>query len=390
MQKTRVAFFIDSLKEHQDGVSNTSHQIIRKINENNLEAIFITSMPPTNPAFGFPVYQTRYVSFPYTPEYRFALPSKRKLFKILDDFKPDLVHWSSPSLLGKLAIKYAKKRDIPNVAIYHTHFVSYIEYFKWLQAKSFLTRFTNRSMLKLYRNTDATLAPTKEMMAYLSSIGMPDEKIVLWGRGVDCRLFHPEKKPENFFEYQKGEKVKNVLFVSRLVHYKETDLLIELSHHLPKGINLVIVGEGPEQEKMKTNSNPDNTYFLGKLSGEELAKAYASCDLFVFPSLSETFGNVVLEAMASGLPVVAANSGGPKNIIRDGDNGFLVKPKSLEALKEKTLLLAQDEDLLNKMSANAREYAESQSWTNLIQLLVRIYHGCIKKKQHSLSTSERP
>ena len=279
--------------------------------------------------------------------------------------------------MGKVAVKYSIARSIPNISIYHTHFVSYVEYFKFLPFKSLLTRFADKTILDLYGMSTRTLAPTVEMKNYMEEVGIPPEKIVVWGRGVDCIRFTPAKRKRDYFAQHKLKGHINVLFVSRLVGYKETDLLIELSHHLPDHVNLIIVGDGPEEEKMRQNCKQDNTAFLGRLEGDELAHAYASCDLFVFPSISETFGNVVLEALASGLPVVAANMGGPKSIVKHEETGYLVKPKDMGAHLEKIALLASDDSLRQSMSSKARQYAETQSWTMLWQELLTIYRTTV-------------
>ncbi|WP_420317657.1 glycosyltransferase family 4 protein [Ekhidna sp.] len=376
MKKIKIAFFIDTLKEGLDGVSNTSHQIIERLGEHAIEPLFITGLPPENPKFPYRVYQTRYIPLPYWKDLRLAIPSRKRIFKVLDEFKPDLIHWSTPSLLGKIAVSYSIKRSIPNIAIYHTHIVSHADYFRWLPFKSFLTKRANKILRKFYNKTSSVLAPTSEMKNYLISIGLPEDKIKIWGRGVNCRLFNPTKRNESYFNDL--NRNKKLLFVSRLVNYKETDTLIKLSHVLPNNLDLFVIGEGPEKKKMIEESNPANTRFLGWLQGEELAEAIASCDLFVFPSISETFGNVVLEAMASGLPVIAAEGGGPKSIVQVGKTGYLVKPKSIDAMLEKIEFLTSNEELLFKMSKQARQYAESQSWSKMVSDLIEIYRNAIR------------
>ncbi len=376
MEKTNIAFFIDNLLENLDGVSITSHQIIARL-PSNVNAIFFTPLPPKNKDFPYPIYHTPSLTFLYAKDYKLAIPGKKKhIFSILDEFAPDLIHWSSPSLQGKYATEYAKKKGIPNITIYHSHISSYVDYVNLIPFKQFVRKKLEQHFMKLYGKADVILAPTASMKKFLIDKGMQDKRVKVWGRGVDTDRFTPVKRDVNKFGKHNSSKFK-VLFVSRLVHYKETDLLIRLNGMLNSSQLMVIVGEGPEEAKMKKQM--PNALFMGKLTGEELANIYASADIFVFPSLTETFGNVVLEAMAAGLPVVAADAGGPADILRASRTGFVVEPKNTEAFLEKINLLTGDTGLKNSLSKEARSYAISQNWPSISQLLIKNYRELIKE-----------
>lgn len=375
MKKIRVAFFVDVLQEHFDGVSNTMHQIIRRIPKDQMEAIFITPLVPDED-IGFPVYQCTYVNLYVNKGYRLAVPGWMKgLKKLLDEFLPDVIHWSSPSQLGDYAIKYARRNALPVTTIYHTHFPTYVEYYLGPIARwQALMNVLMGRYFKFYHQSDVVFAPTKGMRDYLVGHGITSSKVKIWGRGVDRKLFNPERRKQNLFGESANPGARKVLFVSRLVKEKETDTLIRL-HQLIENqalpLQLVITGDGPDKDRMMRKMPA--AIFTGKKQGTALAEIYASCDVFVFPSVTETFGNVVQEAMSCGLPVVAANAGGPADIVEDGKSGYLVEPKNEAAFLEAICALLDDEALYKKMQAEAIDYATRQSWEHLCGQLFLTY-----------------
>lgn len=368
MRKVKIVFFVDTLLEHFDGVSNTMHQIIKQIPKDQIDAIFVTPMPPVN-EIGFPVYECPYFEMSINKGYRLARPGKmHDLVRILDDFKPDLVHWSSPSLLGNYAVKYAKRHHLPCTTIYHTHFPTYAQYYlRFIPNISKLTDRFGKFLLKIYFKVSLIFAPTQTMFSYLVQLGIEREKIKIWGRGIDLKHFSPDFKDLNFFQdHQSKLKKYKVLFVSRLVREKETDTLIRLYRLFEENnaeLTMILTGEGHDKERMEKLM--PNAIFTGMKTGVELSKIYASSDIFIFPSVTETFGNVVLEAMASGIPVIAANAGGPSDIIQNGKTGVLVTPKKEIEFYEAILSLIKNEDYRDAMVKNALDYAESQDWQSL-------------------------
>ncbi len=380
MRKVKIVFFIDVLKKDFDGVANTSRQIIFRLPRDKFDIILITPQPPDDPDFPFKVYQCPYFDLPGYKEYRFALPGRMKgLTKLLDDFAPDIVHWSTPSALGWYAVRYATRRNISVVSIYHTHFTAYVEGF--LKFVPWLDRISlpiARKFLGLYRRCNLVLAPTVSMHRYLEQLGVEKAKLATWGRGIDTGAFNPGFKSNKVIRalHEGGEK--NILFVSRLVRYKQTDVLIEFYKHMLPGWKLVVTGTGPDEGRMKRLM--PNAIFTGKLIGDRLSKIYASADVFLFPSITETFGNVVLEAMASGLPVVAARAGGPSDIIQDGVTGFLVEPKNSQQLHDRVSTLLADPVLHRTIAENALKFAQQQDWDVLCEEITNYYLKLAGKK----------
>ena len=378
MSKIKIAFFLDVMEENFDGVAITMHQVINRIPKEEFDVIFITPHPPKND-IGFPVFEVPYFRVPEkNKDYRFGLPKKRKdLNEILDAFNPDILHYSSPTAMGKFAVRYAKAKGKIVTSIYHTHYPSFLKYY--FGPFSSLVEPIFHWLYAMYPKTDKILAPTKSMSNYLKSIGIKQESLTIWGRGVDTDRFNPSKKAQDLWEKVPKGNIK-LLFVSRLTREKEPQTLIRLYKLIQKKnapISMILVGDGPMRQMLQEKM--PEAIFMGPQYGEELSKAYASADVFVFPSTTETFGNVVLEALASGLPVVAANAGGPSDIVSDGQNGFLVEPANEQAFFDKIMKLVQSEELSRQMSSTAREYAKSQSWEKLSEQLFDQYRRLVKR-----------
>ncbi len=380
MSKVRIAFFLDVMEEDFDGVAITMHQVIQRISRDEFDPIFITPQPPKKD-LGYSIYVCPSVKLPEKDkEYKIALPWKMKnLTQILDEFEPQVIHYSSPTFLGNFAVKYARRNGIPATTIYHTHYPSFTSYyFKFIPKVDLLFAPVFSWLYKLYRKTDVVFAPTESMRQYLRGINVKEEKLRIWGRGVSTGRFSPKKRQNGLWsKVPEGNRV--VLFVSRLVREKEPETLLRLYHVIDEArsdISLVVVGDGPTRAYLE-ESMPNAT-FTGTLNGEDLAKAYASADVFVFPSTTETFGNVVLEAMASGLPVVAAAKGGPVDIVQQGITGALVEPQNEQAFFSEIIKLLDNQEYYQSAKSAALAHAKSQTWERLCKDLFSTYSSLAK------------
>lgn len=372
--KTRIVFFVDILERHFDGVSNTMHQLATRIPKDKVEAIFISTFPPSSGDFPFRVHSSPYVSWILYKDYRIGLPKRMKnLEKILEDFKPQLLHFTSPTLMGKYAIKYAKRHNLPVTTTYHTHFYSYMEYyFDFFKP---LSRWMEKLAIKLsrsfYEAVNTTFVPSEPMKEFLLGLDVEDKKIEYFRRGINTSHYGPSFRSEELRRKYNLGNSKVVLFVSRLVKEKELDTIIRtyrLFEERRSDVKFMITGDGPFKKYMEKRM--PNALFTGKQTKDELATLYASSDVFMFPSTTETFGNVVLEAMASGLPVVAAAAGGPKGIVKRSEGGFVVEPKDETAFFEKITELLDNPDLHHQFSENAVSYAQGQNWDVLCKQMV--------------------
>ncbi len=383
--KIRVALFTDVLKENLDGVTYTLYNLIERVPLEKFEFLFITPYPPSeNVKLPFPVIVCRYVKMPLYGEYPLAFPYfDKKLQKALDDFKPDIVHFTTPSFLGRYARTYAIAKGIPLVTTYHTHFPNYVDYyFKFLPFLRFLKLAVPPILRYYYNRCDRVFVPTRPVLEDLASMGIDRDRMTIWARGIDMKRHNPRHRDDSFIDALAGRGTVRILFVSRLFWIKEITTIIKIYRILEKThpiVTMVITGEGPQRRYMEKRM--PKAVFTGKLINSDLSKIYASCDIFLFPSITETFGNVVLEAMASGLPVVAAAKGGPAGIVREGETGFLVEPKKIKEFAKKLAILVDDPATRKKMGKNAIAYARSQKWENLCREMYGTYEQLVLKNR---------
>jgi len=370
-RKIKVAFFADILVRDFDGASRTMYQIIERIPNDKFEFMFFCGMEPTH-EFPYPVFGVPAVRIPGNSTYKLAVPyfSGSKLKKALDDFAPDVIHIASPSPLGNFALKYRKSKDIPVLTIYHTHFLSYIEYY--LKRAPFLvnaaTKGVSSSQQKFYRQANLIYIPTEQIIKELKGYGFGIENMKIWQRGINNGLFSPAKKDASYLTNITRNDKPNVIFASRLVWEKNLATLIRIykkSKAEGDKYNFIIVGDGVASQKLKEKM--PGAFHLGKVDHETLAKLYASSDVFLFTSISETYGNVVVEAMASGCPCVIAKGGGSQSLVSHGQTGFLCEPNDESDYLKRIDQLVSDAELRSEIIANGIEYTKPLNWDSLAE-----------------------
>ena len=371
MDKIKVAFFADMLIEDFDGASRTMYQLINRIPSDQFEFLFICGTGPEKIA-GFKSLRVMSLSVPGNKNYRFATTffQKMELDAHIDAFAPDVIHIATPSLLGKFGIKTAKRLALPVITIYHTHFVSYVDYY--IKHFSFLIDFTKdklkNTIKSFYNQCDLVYVPSQTMIEELLETGVRPEALKLWQRGIDRTLFSPKHKSKDLMKEMTGNENPCILFVSRLVWEKNLKTLIELyrlAEERNLNYNFIVAGDGVAREELEKEM--PKAYFLGRLAHQPLAEVYASSDVFVFPSPTETFGNVVLEAMASGLPCVIANEGGSRDFIEDGFNGYKCEVNNAEEYLDKIGKIIKQPELARSFSDNALERSKIYSWETLAE-----------------------
>ncbi|MGB0757574.1 MAG: glycosyltransferase family 4 protein [Patescibacteria group bacterium] len=366
-KQIRIAIFADSLPPSVGGVEQTYTMLAETLQKRNISFQFFS---PVKPGDDIPwhdqVQGMPYVPLIVNPQYRVGLPLQNKLYKQLDEFEPTIIHVSSPSIVGMLAARYAKQYNIPAAAVYHTDFVGYLKYYKmefletpmWAYLRWFYTQF------------DLVLAPSDTTKKQIEAEGI--NPVNLWKRGIDTNLFHPLRAPKKSSQYPV------LLYVGRLSKEKNLFFLSECYKKLnakEKVCDMVIVGDGDERKDLERQL-PDVT-FTGYLKGKKLARAYASADIFTFPSGTETFGNVLLEAMASGLPVVTVNKGGARDLVKHGLTGFISSLDDIEEFTEYVRMLVVDEEKRVAYGNSASEYAKSYDWDSINGQLLEYYQSLI-------------
>lgn len=364
----KIAIFAGTLNEHQDGVTRVLYKQISYFKNLGYELSFFTaSYDESNKLEN--VHKVRSIPFPLYSDYKLTIPEKKKVFRKLEKIEPDIVFINSPCTLGLIATKVANTMSIPVVATYHTHFPTYLSYYKISIFKSFVWKY----MRYLYGKCEKVFVPSRTVEKDLNDNGITNTKYI--PHGVDTTVFNPTHRNLNLKKQLGVEGKKIVLFVGRIVKEKNIDVLEDAMNllHERNDFVLVIAGGGPYLEYYQNRMK--NTIFLGHIETTKLAEVYSSSDIFVFPSVTESFGNVILEAMASGLPPVVAKSFGASELIEDYQNGLLAEPNSAEDLANKLKLLLDDEHLRKKLSESAFKSSQKFSWDNILG----IYNQCFKK-----------
>jgi glycosyltransferase involved in cell wall biosynthesis len=386
MPRIKVAFFADMLVENFDGAARTIFQIIHRIDTSKYEYFFMCGNPPKG-NFPFKYYVVPSFEIPKNEDYKIAIPALSffEMNNAMLIFKPDVIHISSPSFLGRYAIDYALSHDIPAITIYHTHFISYIDYyFKDVRllidtVKAFVIS-RNRS---LYNHCDIMLIPSNTLMEELAQYEFEVHKMRLWRRGMNTTLFSPDKKDQSILKDLPSDKPV-VLFVSRLVWEKNLQTLIDIyviNEKNGRPFELVIAGDGVAHDEL-VEKMPQAT-FLGNLSHDKLSVWYSSADVFLFTSDTETYGNVVIEAMASGLPVVVADAGGPKDLVDHNINGLKCNAHDAQDFYEAINTLINDKEKAAVIRETALNFARSLNWDVLVSeyftMIDELYHKKQKK-----------
>nr|WP_294940750.1 glycosyltransferase family 1 protein [uncultured Mucilaginibacter sp.] len=368
-RKVKVAFFAEILTEGLDGAVRTMYQLISRIDTARFDFLFIYGDGPGS-IKGFKSLKVPSLNLPVNAGYSLALPvfAQSRLKDALQQFAPDVVHIATPSLLGRFGLNYAVQNGLPVISIYHTHFISYIDYyFKH-------TAFLISSMKQLiaanykifYNQCDKVYVPSESMRAELGGMGIAEHRMQLWQRGIDTKLFSPDKKNKGALQKLTGNNNPTVLFASRLVWEKNLETLFSIYHYLQKtglAFNFLVVGDGSALKACKLQM--PGAIFTGKVNHAQLAVLYASADVFLFPSVSETYGNVVLEAMASGLPCVIAGGGGSADFIEHGVNGFKCEPYNPRDYVEKICIVLANETLKQQFAEEGLQYSSTFSWDAL-------------------------
>jgi len=365
----KVAFFTEILVEDFDGASRTMFQLINRIDQQKFNYFFIYGGGPTQ-FRNFHSYKVPTFKIPVNDDYCLAIPQliKKKLELALDKFAPDMIHIATPSLLGFFALNYAKRKGIPVLTIYHTHFISYIAYYfiNILPLVKPTEQWMKKAMNNFYNKCDIVYVPTKSILNELQQIGLQQEGLKLWQRGIDTALFNPQKKNLSQLQIITKNDKPTILFVSRIVWEKNIKTLIEIYqqiHAQNLDYNFIVVGEGTA--KIIAMQEMPKAIFLGKKSHDELAILYASADAFVFPSVSETYGNVVVEALASGLPCVIANGGGSASLIQHGKNGFKCQPENAAGYVYYLKKILSDASLKKNLVIEGLSYVGQLDWNRL-------------------------
>ncbi|MCY4000723.1 MAG: glycosyltransferase family 1 protein [Bacteroidetes bacterium] len=385
----RIALFAGAYNHISDGVALTLNRLVQYLEDRGAEVLIFapTSNKPPALEHNGTLISIPSIPFPGRPDYRLTIGISRKGWNRLDAFEPHIVHIATPDYAGAQALKWAKSQKVPVVSSYHTHFASYFKYFASynpLYQLDILENTAWRYGRWFYSQVEHVYVPSPSIADKLRQQGIT-KGLRIWARGVNPKAFNPLRRSQSW-RSSHGFKDNDlvVAYVGRLVWEKNLSVFAQVLKRLnAQGIpyKSLVVGDGPARDAL-CEQLPD-TVFTGPLEGNELATAYASSDIFLFPSDTETFGNVTLEAMASGLPAVCANASGSDLLVVDGETGYLVPAHDITAFASSIERLVSDPHLRQQFGTAARERAMAFEWNNVMGNLAHYYQEILKGSTES-------
>ncbi len=372
----RVALVSEAIPPQTNGVVTTLSRLVAHLAVRGHEVLLVGPRYREN-AGRAGLVDVPAVPLPFYPEVRVALPWWGPAFAALDRFRPDLVHLATPATLGFAALRHGRRRGYPLVSSYHTNLTAYSLYYHLGPVVPFAWRY-----LRWFHNaTRRTYCPTPAVAAELAAHGI--ERIELWPRGVDTSRFSPAHRSARLrARYGFAPEDLVVLYVGRLAKEKELDRLFAAFAGLRPSaphLRLLVVGDGPDRGRLERRYGGEGVVFAGYQEGEALSAHYASADCFAFPSRTETFGNVVQEAMASGLPVVGVAAGGVRDVVRAGETGLLADPDDPADFARMLGRLVLDADLRRRLGRAGREAALAASWSVVLDRLLASYTAVVEE-----------
>ncbi len=371
----RVALFSGNYNYVRDGANQSLNRLVAFLERHGVPVrvysptIDPPAFPPTGTLISVPS-----VPVPRRPEYRIALGLPAKIRRDVEAFAPTLIHLSAPDLLGWGALALAERLRIPAVASFHTRFETYLRYYGlgWLEP------FVIARLRRFYGRCQAVLAPSESMAAEIHAQRL-SENVRIWSRGVDRALYNPDRRD---LGWRRGLGIDDaepvVAFVGRLVLEKGLEAFASTLDALrAQGVphRALVVGDGPERAWMQQRL--PSAVFAGFQTGEALARAYASSDIFLNPSVTETFGNVTLEAMASGVPAVCADATGARSLVRHGTTGFLVPPREPDGFVAPVRQLLTEPALRADMATASVAASADFTWDAIMLGVVDAYRDAL-------------
>ncbi|TVR24442.1 MAG: glycosyltransferase family 1 protein [Anaerolineaceae bacterium] len=383
----RVALFTETFLPKRDGIVTVICLLLDHLTQRGIETVLVA--PTVDAELGDMI--THYngteiirvpgmVSFPLYKEIKISPPT-HTTYDRLKHFNPDVAHFIHPVLIGGMGVLMAKRLGIPNLTSFHLDYSEMSRHFSLGPLKmGFLADAINHFTRVTFNMADYTLAPSKLVQRQLLSLGV--ERVGLWKRGVDAERFNPRFRSSAMRdELTDGHPQDTLLlYVGRLSNEKRVDQLRAVLEAVP-GTRLALVGDGPARDSLKAHFDGLPVKFMGRMVGEPLSQAYASADIFTFASALETFGLVVVEAMAAGLPVVSSRVGGIPDVVEEGVTGYTFDIGDTAGLVEGVRRIVDDPARLERMGQAARAYAEAQSWPAMMDEVIEHYRRLIHANQ---------
>jgi phosphatidylinositol alpha 1,6-mannosyltransferase len=375
----RIALFSGNYNYVRDGANQALNRLVAYLLR---QGVHVRVYSPTveHPAFAptGDLVSIPAIPFPVRSEYRLPMALPPRVRRDLAEFNPNVVHVSSPDIVAHRAVTWARRHKIAAVASVHTRFESYLAYYH-LQL---LEPFVRAILRRFYHRVEVVMAPAESTAAILRASRM-NRDIAIWARGVDREQFNPGRRDMEWRRAQGlGDDELVVAYLGRIVMEKNLDVFAEAIRALSnRGIKerVLVIGEGPAKPWFEQQL-PEGI-FTGQLTGTDLARAIASSDVLFNPSVTESFGNVTLEAMACGLPVVAAVATGSTNLVHDGKTGILVDAFDVEGFADALEAYARKPELRRRHGNAGLAFAKTKDWDTINAAALRVYQRAIVKRE---------
>lgn len=371
----RVALFTETFLPKIDGIVTVTCLLLDHLSRRGIETAIVAPKMGVERYNRTPIIGVPGVVLPMYPELRVGPPTL-STYRAVKRFQPDIAHFIHPALIGVPGMWMAKRLGIPRLASFHLDLARLVHHFHM----GFLEPFTVWLTRTVFNAADYALAPSKLIKHEMEQLGV--RNVGLWKRGVDGEKFNPRFKNADMRNALSDGHPDDVilLYVGRISHEKQIDHLRPVLDRVP-GTRLAIVGNGPAREELEAHFAGTQTKFMGYMTGETLSQAYASADMFVFPSAMETFGLVVVEAMAAGLPVVASRVGGVRDVVEEGRTGYTFDSGDIDALVEGVRQIAVSRERITEMGLAARAFAQTQTWDAMMDEVIDHYVRLIELKR---------
>jgi phosphatidylinositol alpha 1,6-mannosyltransferase len=376
----RIALFSGNYNYVRDGANQALNRLVAYLLRQGVQ-VRVYSPTTDTPAFepAGELFSIRSVPIPGRPEYRIGLGLSQSARRDLAEFRPNIVHIAAPDVIGHRAVTWARRNKVPAVASVHTRFDTYLAYYH-LQALEPLARGLMR---RLYLRCDALLVPSESIAAVLRAQRM-NRHISIWSRGVDREQFSSERRD---MEWRRSLGIADedfvIAFLGRVVMEKGLDVYADaietlVARQVPH--RALIIGEGPARPWFEERLG-SRAIFVGHQEKEGLARALASTDVLLNPSITETFGNVTLEAMACGLPVVAAVATGATSLVHDGETGVLVEPGDTDGFADALEAYVRDPELRRQHGEAGLAFAKTMDWDRINGAVLNVYRRVLERRE---------
>lgn len=379
----RVALFSGNYNYLREGANQALNALVGYLEEKANCDVRVYSPVTDTPAFepAGTLVPVPSIALPIRKEFQLALRLPGAIRHDVAHFGPDIVHVSTPDILGTRAQTFAKQLGVPIVASMHTHFETYLDYYGFGWARPLAEWHINR----FYRRSDHVVAPTPGLVADMKQL-RGDGRASVWSRGIDRAQFSPDRRD---LEWRRAQGIADdmvvILFFGRLVLEKGVETFVSVLRALQdrRQVKALVVGAGPAADAFAALPG---TVLTGHLEGAELARAVASADIMLSPSTTETFGNVVLEAMACGLPVVSADAPSARALLIDGETGILCPPRDVAAYAKAVTRLIDASGSRQSMGANARRASSAYSWDAASASVAEVYRSIVASSEEARSS----